>query len=518
MINTVLITTSGIGERLGNLTKYTNKSLVRVGDKYGICFIIEAYDKNTEFIITLGYFGHYVKDFLLLAYPKTSFTFVDIDLYVGKGSSLGYSMIKAISYLQKPFIFHCCDSIVTTKITIPEISSKNMLFVYPYPSSENYTNIKGNNGIINEINFKKHTSYDYIYTGIVYIYDYLLFWKHLKNCYSFDNDNSSLNDINSLSLMMKSVVLNYTVLDNWYDTGNKESYGELNKIIKPKYHVIEKYFESLCFFENKVIKFINDKEINIRRIIRGEYLYPLTPKIIGYSENFISMELITGTVLSGCYENGFIKNLLSWANKSLWSEQKICKDFENNCKRFYIKKTLDRLNNLNLENERNIINGMSCKNLIEYFKELPENLFVNDTFVKFHGDFILENIIKTEDTFRLIDWRHEFDDQLYYGDIYYELAKLRHNLIFHHANIADNLFTIEYINNTVIVDLKCNYFLIQQLDDFETFISEHNYDLAKIKLITSLIWLNMSPLYEGKLSEFLFYFGKYNLFRLTYTQ
>ena len=30
MVKTVLITTSGIGERLGTITKYTNKSLVKV--------------------------------------------------------------------------------------------------------------------------------------------------------------------------------------------------------------------------------------------------------------------------------------------------------------------------------------------------------------------------------------------------------------------------------------------------------------------------------------------------------
>ena len=40
---TVLITTSGIGNRLGNLTKFTNKSLVRVGEKPSISYIIESY-------------------------------------------------------------------------------------------------------------------------------------------------------------------------------------------------------------------------------------------------------------------------------------------------------------------------------------------------------------------------------------------------------------------------------------------------------------------------------------------
>ena len=71
----VLITTSGIGRRLGDLTKYTNKSLIKVGDKLAICHIIERYNKNVEFVITLGYYGNLVKDFLELAYPNHIFTF-----------------------------------------------------------------------------------------------------------------------------------------------------------------------------------------------------------------------------------------------------------------------------------------------------------------------------------------------------------------------------------------------------------------------------------------------------------
>ena len=43
----VIITTSGTGSRLGDFTKYTNKSLVNVGDKYTIDFILENY-KNIE--------------------------------------------------------------------------------------------------------------------------------------------------------------------------------------------------------------------------------------------------------------------------------------------------------------------------------------------------------------------------------------------------------------------------------------------------------------------------------------
>jgi NDP-sugar pyrophosphorylase family protein len=138
-MKTVLITTSGTGDRLGMLTKYTNKSLVNVGDKYAICHIIENYDQDTEFIITIGYFGNIVKDFLLLAYPKHNFIFIEIDNYVGPGSSLGYSLLKSAAYLQKPFIFHCCDAIIMEQINFDE--TQNSLCVVKYNSSEQYTNI-----------------------------------------------------------------------------------------------------------------------------------------------------------------------------------------------------------------------------------------------------------------------------------------------------------------------------------------------------------------------------------------
>ena len=76
----------------------------------------------------------------------------------------------------------------------------------------------------------------------------------------------------------------------------------------------------------------------------------------------------------------------------------------------------------------------------------------------------------------------------------------------------NELYDIVYNNDNIHIDLKCNYFLMQQLSCFDKFINENNFNLNKIKIITSIIWINMSPLYSGKLSEFLFYFGKYNLY------
>ena len=117
----VLLTTSGLGSRLGELTDYTNKCLVRIGNKPAISLIIENYPIDTEFVVTLGYYGEYVRDFLELAYPERNFTFVEVDNYRGPKSSLGYSILQAREHLQCPFIFNACDTLFSDKKVIDSI-------------------------------------------------------------------------------------------------------------------------------------------------------------------------------------------------------------------------------------------------------------------------------------------------------------------------------------------------------------------------------------------------------------
>jgi thiamine kinase-like enzyme len=203
------------------------------------------------------------------------------------------------------------------------------------------------------------------------------------------------------------------------------------------------------------------------------------------------------------------------------SNEKKLEIHKKDCYDFYIHKTNSRIQNIKwLDYEIEVINGINTGSIKSLMHKLEQykNLFT-DTFYNFHGDFILDNIIKTKDSYKLIDWRHEFGSQLSHGDIYYDLAKLRHNIIFNHENILNNLYTVKHIHldidgtnkNAIEIDLKCNYFFIEQLTEFDNFVIKNNYDLKKVKIIMSVIWLNMSALYEKNLSEFLFYFGKYNL-------
>jgi len=510
---TVLLPTSGTGSRLGNLTKYTNKSLVQLGDKLAICYIIEHYAPDTKYIILLGHYGNIVRDFLTLAYPTRSFTFIIVDLYEGIGSSLGYSLLQAKKVCQTPFFFHCCDTIISDEFLLPE---ENTLFVSRNSDYNSYASICVDGSLVKSIHKKGYAKNDYIYTGLAFIKNYKQFWTELECLYLENTENASLSDVDvHMKMSDANVTYSYSVLSEFYDTGNIPAIQTTKHSFVSHYNILEKNNESLCFIDDRVIKFIADKEVNQKRILRGQSLYPMVPKINTTADNFISMELVSGELLSECEHYGEIYSLLTWASRNLWIDEQKSEAFKKNCYNFYKKKTFDRLSALSfLKDECPCVNGITTGTIFEILDSIDFNLICTDTFTKFHGDFILDNIIKTgKNKYILLDWRHEFDkNQIDVGDKYYDLAKLRHNSIFNHKNISNHLYHITVNEKTVCVDLKCNYFLMKQLELFDRFAMEQNLDLRKIKILTSIIWLNMSSLYDGDLSLFLFYFGKLNLF------
>ena len=515
--NKVLITTSGIGKRLGNITNFFNKSLVRLGNKLAICYIIEKFDKNkTDFIITLGFQGHLVKEFLQIAYENYNFTFVEIDNFEDIGSSLVYSLLQTKNYLQCPFYFFCCDSIIIDDILIIHNQKENCLFLAKSNEASLYSSVNISNNEIIKINSKGEKIYDYVYTGISYIYDYEEYWKDMIKLYNDNLLNNKLSDIDVIRLLInKNYKFYYKVLNEWYDTGNIKSLNiALNKF-KCDYNILHKDNETICFTEDKVIKFINNIDYNLNKIKRGKKLYPITPKILNEGKYSFAMEKINGIVLSKIKNYGEIYKLLNWSYNNLWINKEINNEFINNCHKFYKIKTYDRLNEFKKINfnDYEIINGVYIGTIDELLSKVDWNSLNTNEFYQYHGDFILDNIIYSNNSYKLIDWRQDFGGNISHGDMYYDLAKLRHNIIFNHDNINNNLFEINIINNNEItVDLKCNYLHIKQLEDFDKFILDKNLNLKKIKILTSIIWLNMSPLHEYNVSKFLFYFSKFNLF------
>lgn len=503
----VLITTSGIGSRLGQLTDYTNKCLIRVSDKPSISYIIESYPDEVEFIITLGHFGSHVKQFLELSYPNKKFTFVEIDKYKGNGSSLGYSLLKCMPFIDSPFIYHASDTILTNYS--PKNPISNYIIGSHKENSTQYRTIHIENNKLIKINEKGELSYNYSYVGVAGIKDYKLFFNNLELLIL--NNHLDTSDIHVINNMLIDVDFLFIQMenDNWYDVGNTTELSVTKKKFKSTIDILDKKDESIFFFNDFVIKFFYNSEINKNRVSRATKLDGLVPKIISSTNNFYKYKKADGLLFSKSVKSNTFLKFLNWSKENLW-ELKKDSDIKEKCYDFYIKKTKERIDNYLKEiPEVNFINNENIPSIYNLIDNIDTNWLCDGIPSQFHGDFILDNIIENEDGFTLIDWRQDFAGDLEIGDLYYDLAKLNHNLTVNHDIVKRNLFDSSPNNCHILV----NSILQECKDVLHFFIKKNGYDLRKVEILTSLIWINMSPLHEYPFNHFLFNYGKYNLYK-----
>ena len=163
----VCIPTAGIGSRLGYLKKNLNKSLVNVGGKPVISHIIEKFGTNAEFVIPIGFGGEAVTEFINLAYPKLNVIFIKIDKFQGEGSGLGYTLSKSKKFLQSPFYFISCDTLI--KNSIPEYNY-NWVGFSKRDNSKEYRTLNIDNQRVVGINEKNiYSQSNKAYIGLAFI-------------------------------------------------------------------------------------------------------------------------------------------------------------------------------------------------------------------------------------------------------------------------------------------------------------------------------------------------------------
>lgn len=514
----VLITTSGLGSRLGEITDYTNKSLVVVGDKPALSYIIEKYPPSVTIVVTLGHYGEHVKQFLKITYPDRKFEFVLVDPYKGPKSSLAYSILQAKALLQQPFIFHASDSLVLSEL-IPE---PNMNWVGGAKSTEatNYASFDVLGDRINKFHDKGMVQFDYLHIGLIGINDFKSFWKELEDLITKNLENSDLNDLSVLqSMLVSGINLQLLEFTTWLDIGNSHALINAQKLVTGSASVLRKPQESISFVNGKVVKFFFDGNVCSQRIKRAEDLAGLVPRVTGSSDNFYSYDFVEGETLSKSKDPTVVNSLLLWASENLWESrnEQSGQSFNENAYDFYNSKSLERISSFlstrGLTDVKNIINDQEVPLLKDLIPKAVEIVMSELIQTRIHGDFILDNILLHNGNFMLIDWRQSFGKSLTSGDLYYDLAKLNHSFHINHDIVSRNLFEINQSGNDVTCSILYKDTLSNMRSDFQRWVENRGLNLQKVSVLTSLIWLNMAPLHHHPFDIFLFNYGKYNLFR-----
>ena len=509
----VVIPTSGSGSRLGKLTRYINKSLVGIAHRPTISHLIEQFPGDCEFVIALGHKGNLVREYLELAHPDRQFIFQHVVPFEGKGSGLGLSLLFCEKYLQQPFIFLSCDTLVKEQIIVPD---HNWMGYAQIENVSDYRTLELESDYVNQICEKGiNNDNQRPYIGLSGIHDYQLFWKAMRSGKATAIRQGEVYGLRKILSKTKVSAYRYT----WFDTGNpkalaitREAYRQVDEP-----NILEKENESIWFVGDKVIKFSDNKKFIANRIARAKELRGFIPNIQESRENMYRYQRVEGKVLSEAITVSLFDKLLSqcsifWKLRPLNGNEELA--FKNLCMDFYKDKTYERIDlfykKFDKKDGTELINEEEMPLLSDVLKTIDWDWISNGLPGRFHGDFHFENIIwsKKEDKFTFLDWRQDFGGDLKNGDIYYDFAKLLHGLIVSHEMIARDKYSVTWDENKITLNLHHRQILIDCENIFNQWVKSNGYDLKKIRVLTALIYLNIAPLHHYPYSMFLYGFGK----------
>ena len=296
----VCITAAGIGSRISSISKI-NKALLPVKERSILSKIIEKFPKKVEIIIAVGYQKDKIINFLKVAHSDRNIKIVEVDNYNKKGSGPGYTLLSCKKYLNCPFIFIACDTLVKEKIPPP---TKNWIGISTVDDPEPYLVVEKNEkDFVSRFFDKKSRNVLYwngyknfscfCFIGLAGIKNYQNFWKSLKN--NKDLNNGELQVSNGLDGLREKNI--YCKNFTWFDTGN-----EFNYIKTLNYYgasgVLPKPNEYFYKEKNIVIKYFVDNNKALNRKKRSVYFSNHIPKLINSGNNFLAYKYEKGILLS----------------------------------------------------------------------------------------------------------------------------------------------------------------------------------------------------------------------------
>jgi len=507
----VIIPSAGIGSRLELHTKNFNKSMIQLGDCPVISRIIDSYPPFARFVVITGYKGEHIEEYLRLVYPKKKIKFARVKLYDGPGSGLTHSLSKALKFINEPFFFHANDTIFTDKNFYYNINKDTMFLHRDNCDTMKFATVEINKNykkIHNKLSYLRKDYYNY--TGVGFVFNYKRFKSLIKNSKQNQGELEYFKSLDSNNII-------YKFIKGWYDIGSKETKEKAENFFSNNKNILPKYDQGIFFKKKKVYKFFTNPNIIKKRYIRSKILKPHVPKLLHKTKYFYTYNFQKGTIFSRLKnKKKEFSKLLNWLNRSFWEKKSLSNlkymSFEQKCNSFYYEKSLSRINFLyeknNIYDQVEKINNVKTPKISKLFELINWRELNSGIPTTFHGDLHFENIIKTKNKIKLLDWREDFSDIKNYGDIYYDLAKINHGLIIDHSIIKKSKFNVKTSKKSI----KINFLQSQENKDcqkiFFRFIKQSNYSVKKVKILTALIFLNIAGLHHYPYSIFLYYLGK----------
>lgn len=507
----VCILTAGKGTRMGLYTESINKALLPLNDRAIISHILEKFPSDTEFVIAVGYLQDQVRDYLEIAHPNKNITFVEVENYDGPGSGPGHSLMCCRAQLERPFYFVSCDTLWDNDLPMPLEHSWLGVAPVPIEEAESYCMLRIEEGRITESLDKQpvHDSSHQAFVGLCYIYDYEVYWNALEKS---DLVAGELQMSTALQTLIAKCDVRPQPVD-WTDVGNFEKYKQA--VLQYADYDFSKSEELFYRLGSKIIKYFVDHSVTDNRVAKAKMHPSVFPTITDHLGGFYAYAYQPGETLYEVNSPDIFRELLQWLEASVWDDPAVEKGaLSSACHSFYKEKTLQRLalydQKFPEESQPSVINGNQLPPLKELLAKIPWDALENEGVPSFiHGDLQFDNILydKETDKFTLLDWRQDFAGNVAFGDLYYDLAKLRGGIILNYDYIKQNMLHYEEAGQCANFDFAQRFQTNTYLEILDNYVLKRSLDLNRVRLLTIIIYLNMSPLHHYPFDKMLHALG-----------
>lgn len=358
-----------------------------------------------------------------------------------------------------------------------------------------------------------------------------------------DFEKALVNSISKNEKELIDVIINYNQIknkqiktieifsDNWID------FGHLDGISKAK----NKLMESRAFNSIEImtpIPLLIKKSTNKDKLYKEFLWYKnlpdelkvLGPQLIEYSEKIeyseIKMEYYGYSTLTekfvyvslpASFWQFVIKNLFKLVVEfEKIKPNKISDELQNCALDIYQIKTFQRLEELKkqrllwkfiVEQDYIKVNGKDLKNvgkLTNFIKKVSQELSDTTVITFVHGDLCFNNILYDSGSgiVKLIDPRGGFGKEASsYGDIRYDIAKLKHSFCGGYDHIIEGHFNLSREKTGDIFLEIPNLDVDKNEKIFKDILNEYHYNAFHIDFIEALLFISMTPLHNDSIKK-----------------
>lgn len=478
----IIIQAGGKGTRLEQLTFNKPKALVSINNLPMIMHLFKLF-KNDEFLII----GDYKFD-VLKKYLETFATDYNYKIIKANNDGTTAGIKECLTYINnnEPFIISWCDLIMPTDFKLPNDLSQNYIGIskeyecrWSYIDNKFIKTPSKDNGVAGFFIFKNKAEISNISESGSFVGGFLA------------NENINFARLDLFDSKEVGTMISYNANNN-----NKAVCRPFNKIE----FLNEKPAKILKTYVNDYGKKIHEDEINWYKKVM-DLNFKNIPTI--YSLEPLIMEKINGKNIFE-YNNADQKQkelILTKIIDILKNLHALDKEIDaniNDLEENYINKTFDRINKVQdlipfAHREEIVINGKKCKNIFFIKEEIQEKIkkHFSKKFALIHGDCTFSNIMWNEDKNEpvLIDPRGYFGKTKYYGDEYYDWAKLYYSLVGNYDQFNNKNFVLKIHQDNVELNIDSNNWENLENKFFELL---PNIDREKIKLIHAIIWISLT--------------------------